>query len=100
MMMELLDDQAKEFPILIERINEDVESVIDRTYESVKQKHKLEESVNVLGKATKTFIENVVMKSMNSKTKRENYYEYELIKSYKEKILFLENQIPLSFCYN
>ena len=57
----------------LDREVEDAEALIDQTFNMIKENENLE-------------------KSKRYETNSKVYYEYELIKSYKERIIFLENQ--------
>lgn len=80
-------------PIVVERPEEDVETFIDRTFDAVKDKERMGKCAGALPQDLKVYIESLVTQYTKSKTKRENFYEHELIKSYKERISCLQNQI-------
>ena len=82
-----------EIPIHVERNEMDAKDYIDETFNMINERKKLEKSKNSLNEETKRFITNLIQDHVGTKTKRENYYEHELINSYKERIYSLENQV-------
>lgn len=85
----------EDIPIFVEKCDEDAASFIERSFYEMKQKEKLSKHGCTMSEDIKSYIENIIRTHINSKTKRENYYEYELMKSYKERIVFLEGEIKL-----
>jgi len=92
-MMKVNIDIEKEIPLSVERNYEDSEVFIDRMYDAVHMQKNLENSSQVLSKDIKSYLENLVQQHTDTKTKRENYYEFELIKCYRERISFLEDEL-------
>ena len=85
----------EDIPIIIERCEEDATSFIERSFQRMKQQEKLGKNEGIISDDLKYYIENIVKTHLNSKTKREIYYEHELIKSFKDRIVFLEEEIRL-----
>ena len=92
-MMDILTNFCEEIPIFVEKREEDPETYIDETYNMIKEREKLEKSKGSLQDDTKRYINCIINDHLNTKTKRENFYEHELIKSYKERIFSLEEQV-------
>ena len=92
-MMDILTNFCEEIPIVVEKREEDPETYIDETYNMIKEREKLEKSKGSLQDDTKRYINCIINDHLNTKTKRENFYEHELIKSYKERIFSLEEQV-------
>lgn len=83
----------EDIPIVVERFEEDAASFIERSFQNMKEQEKVNKQSCNISEDIKSYIENMIKVHLNSKTKRENYYEYELMKSYKERIIFLEEEI-------
>lgn len=92
-MERLLCTFDEDIPILVERQEEDPESVIERSYQLLMEKQRQDKLSDALSEDTKTFIEKVIGQHLETKSKRDNYYEHELIKCYKARVKFLENQV-------
>ena len=72
---------------------EDSESFIQRSYEAIVMNKEKDKQADVLSSQIKAFMNERVREYTNSKSKRDNYYEYELFKQMKERILSLEEEI-------
>ena len=73
---------------LVDKEIEDAEALIDKNFNMIKENENLEKSKPLLNEDIKKYIVDTIKEQTNN----EVYYEYELIKSYKERIIFLENQ--------
>jgi len=83
----------EDIPILIERKEEDVESLIDRTFQNLQQKENFQKSTESSFSNIRAFIQNTAQEHIKTKSKRENYYEAELYHSLKSRISFLEEEV-------
>ena len=91
--LELAALNGNDIPIYVERKDEDAESFIERTFNEIhKQEHQRNASES-LSPELKTLIQDTITRLMKVKSKRENYYEFELYKSMKERITFLEEEV-------
>lgn len=87
--MEIMPNYStKQTYLSMDKEIEDAEALIDETFNLIKENENIEKSKPILNEDIKKFIMDAVKEQTNSKV----YYEYELIKSYKERIIFLENQ--------
>ena len=84
---------SNEIPIYIERKDEDAESFIERTFNQIHEQELQRTASESLSPELKTFIHDTINKLLKVKTKRENHYEFELYKSLKERITFLEEEV-------
>ena len=83
----------EEIPIYVTRKEEDAESMIERTYQNLKDNEKSQKATKFLPNHIKTFIHDSIKDYINTKSKRDNYYEGELYKSLKNRIVFLEEEV-------
>ena len=82
-----------EIQILIERKDEiDAEEYIVHTFNLLQERWSFEKSKEHKQEDTKKYINYLIRQHLDTKSKRENFYEHELLKTYKERIFFLENQ--------
>lgn len=88
-------DINDEIPIFVEKCEEDAVSFIERSFNKMKEQEKLKKQDGIIPEDIKLFIDNTLRSLVSTKSKRENYYEHELIKSYKDRIHFLEEEIKL-----
>ena len=92
-MLDMLTNLEEEIPILVNKNEEDSTSYIERSFQEMKGKQKVDNCMKSLNENTKFYIDNLVEMHLNSKSKRENFYEHELMKLYKERVVFLESQV-------